>query len=153
LPVQSPHRLPLLPQATFKVPVWQVPPVDAEQQPPLHGVLLSQAAPQLCVVVLHAWLAGQSLALVQPQALAPPKSRQALPAGLPTQLPHDACPSAHAAEAVPVAQLVPSQQPPLHGWLALHDIVQASCRYHSWCRTTGPSDSRSDRRSCCRRRR
>ena len=52
--VQSPQSAPLLPQATPSVPVWQLPPVAAEQQPPLHGVMLSQAEPHWCVVVLHA---------------------------------------------------------------------------------------------------
>jgi hypothetical protein len=83
--VPSPHRLPLLPQTCLAVPVWQVPPVAAVQQPPLHGVLLSHAAPHLCVVGLHAWFAGQSLALMQPHAVVVPTVRQALP--LPAQLP------------------------------------------------------------------
>ena len=37
------------------VPVWQVPPVAAdEQQPVLHGVLTSHPEPQVCVARLHA---------------------------------------------------------------------------------------------------
>jgi len=45
---------PLLPQAATSVPVWQVPPDAAEQQPVLHGVLASHAEPQVCVAMLHA---------------------------------------------------------------------------------------------------
>ena len=82
------HSPPLLPQTVSSVPVWQVPPVAAEQQPPLHGVFMSHAGPQVCVVVLHARLAGQSVAVVQPQDLVPAVSMHTLPVLLPTQVPH-----------------------------------------------------------------
>ena len=122
--MQSPQSAPLAPQATPSVPVWQLPPVAAEQQPPLHGVFMSHADPHVCVVVLHAWFAAQSLALVQPQTLVPVMSRHAEPALLPAQLPQLACPSAHAVDVVPGAHMPPSQQPPLHGCVALHAVVQ-----------------------------
>lgn len=110
-----------------------MPPDAAEQQPPLHGVFMSQAGPQLCVVGSQARLGGQSAALVQPQLLTPPASRQALPADLPTQLPHSGGASAQASALSPTAQLVPSQQPPLHGWVALHVIVQVPAVVsHAW---------------------
>jgi hypothetical protein len=72
-------------------------------------------------------LAGQSLALVQPQTLLPLVGTQALPAALPMQLPHSAWPSAHFVVVSPATHVVPSQQPPLHGWLALHAVVQTPC--------------------------
>jgi hypothetical protein len=54
LAVQSPHVPPLLPQTIVAVPVWQLPPIVAEQQPPLHGRLESHAEPQVCVATSHA---------------------------------------------------------------------------------------------------
>ena len=74
--------------------------------------------------MLHAWLAGQSAALVQPQVLVAPVDRQALPAALPAQVAHSALPVAHLVPSVPATQVAPSQQPPLHAWLALQSVVQ-----------------------------
>jgi hypothetical protein len=62
--VQVAHRPPLAPHARSSVPVWQVPAVAAEQQPPLQGVFKSQALPQVWVVELQAWLTGQLPAAV-----------------------------------------------------------------------------------------
>lgn len=133
LPLHALHSPPLLPQTASRVPVWQVPFIAAEQQPPLHGVVMSHAGPQVCVVMLHAWLAGQSVTLLQPQVLLPPMLTQELPLDLPTQLPHSGCPSAQASEVSPVTQVVPLQQPPLHGWVALHVIVQVPAVVsHAW---------------------
>jgi hypothetical protein len=82
---QVPHGAPLLPHRVVAVPVWQVPPAPAEQQPPLHSVLASHAEPHACVVRLHAWLGGQSPALAQPQLMALPEARQAAPVELALQ--------------------------------------------------------------------
>lgn len=101
-----------------------MPPLIAEQQPPLHGLFMSHAVPQVCVVRLHAWLTGQSLALVQPQALAPLPAMHDLPALLAAQLAHSALPVAHAADVLPATHVEPSQQPPWHACVALHDVEQ-----------------------------
>jgi hypothetical protein len=129
--VQSPHDAPLLPQIVGAVPVWHVP--DDPQQPPLHSVFMSHAEPQVCVVVLHAWFGKQSLELVQPHTLLAPLARHAEPALLPVQAPHTACPSAHDGVDVPGSQVPPKQQPPLHGCVALHEVVQVPlARSHDW---------------------
>lgn len=122
--VQTP---PFAPHALFRFPAWQVPPVDAEQHPPLHAVLASQAVPQVCVVVLHAWLAGQSFALVQPQTVVVPIARQDLPAAAVAQLPQIVLPSAHCVGALPLTHwcCTLSQQPPLQGAVASHATPHA----------------------------
>ncbi len=51
--VQSVHT-PLAPHAVFEVPPTQVPPVAAEQHPPLHVWLAEHAVVQVLVVVSQA---------------------------------------------------------------------------------------------------
>jgi hypothetical protein len=62
------------------------------------------------VVVLHAVLAGQSVALLQPHA---PVGKQAWPIKLAVQSTHAPPLAPHSAAALPIWQLLPSQQPPL----------------------------------------
>jgi hypothetical protein len=131
--VQSEQRPPFAPQVEPPVPDRQLPFVAAEQQPPLQGVLLSQAMPHVCVIALHAKLGGQSLGPVQPQLDDQPIDTHALPALFPKQVPQIGLPSAHCALEVPVTHcwLVLSQQPPLHGELALqgrpHEPAWQAC--------------------------
>lgn len=96
-----------------------------EQQPPLHPVEpVPHTAEHTWLVVLHAWLAGQSVAALQPHD---PLARHAVPAALPVQSRHTVplpphwvwiVPDWH----VPVAAL--EQQPVGHGSLELHAKVQ-----------------------------
>jgi hypothetical protein len=96
-----------------------VPATAAEQQPPLHGWLLSQAVEH--EAPLHADPAGQSPVAPQPHTPA----LHTAPLAEPTQfrqmplLPH-------AADAFPVAHLpaLASQQPPLHDWFTVQVVVQ-----------------------------
>jgi hypothetical protein len=85
LPGQAVQAVPAEPHAERLLPAMQLPPVADEQQPPLHGWFELQEVVHLPCAVSHAWLAGQSLALVQPHA---PELRQAVPFTLPTQLWH-----------------------------------------------------------------
>jgi hypothetical protein len=89
------HTAPDEPHAPVEVPATQLPPVAAEQQPPLHAWVVLHAVVHLCIVVSHAWLAGQSAALLQPHE---PDGKHALPLALPVQgwqtlptAPHAAC--------------------------------------------------------------
>jgi len=87
-PEHAVHAPPPAPQAPLPVPAPHVP-VSGLQQPPLHAVSLAppQAAPQVCVLVLHASPAGQSLATLHPHVVLP---MHALPAPLPMQLTQEA---------------------------------------------------------------
>jgi hypothetical protein len=51
---QEEHRPPLLPHTPSAVPGWQVPPLAALQQPPLHGWVEPHAVSHWRVVLLHA---------------------------------------------------------------------------------------------------
>jgi hypothetical protein len=62
---------PVLPQAPSAVPSVQVPPLAAEQQPPLQGETALQAAEQRRVCASQACPDGQSLALRQPHESPP----------------------------------------------------------------------------------
>ena len=63
------HAPPVAPHSLLEVPATHVLVPAASQQPPLHAVWLAvpQLVVQVCDVVLHAWLAGQSAATLQPQ--------------------------------------------------------------------------------------
>jgi hypothetical protein len=92
--VQSPHVPPPRPHALVAVPATHVVP---EQHPPLHPVVLApHVVEQMCVVVLQAWSAGQSVAALQPHV---PVARHAWPV----------VPFVQFAQSVPVA--------PHTGWL------------------------------------
>jgi len=67
---QFAHAPPLVPQALAAVPPTHVVPL---QQPPLHGVSFAtpHAVEHVCVWVLHALPAGQSVAEPQPQVSVP----------------------------------------------------------------------------------
>jgi hypothetical protein len=115
-------QIPLPPQKASVVPALQVPAEAAEQQPPLHGWIEEHASPHTPVVVSQASSEGQSAAMAHPHVTPP---RQALPVVTPTQetqappvSPQFACP-------VPATHLPALlQQPPLHGWVDEHAVVQ-----------------------------
>lgn len=108
------------------VPELQVPPVAAEQQPPLHGWADPQSAVQVLVAVSHAAPAamavawGQSAVSLHPHAPA----TQACPAAAAVQSKHRA-PSVPQLSAAAPAWHVPAaeQQPPLHGCVAEQAVV------------------------------
>jgi hypothetical protein len=117
-PVQSWQLPPLAPQVGLLVPATQLPP---EQQPPLHGCIDEHELVHLCVDPSHACPLGQSLAELQPhvpatQAFSEPivQSVQAPPV-----LPHTPA-------ALPMTQVPPLQQPPLHSCVDEHEVVH-------WC--------------------
>lgn len=62
-------QVPDKPQSPAAVPGWQVPPVVAEQHPPLHDCVELQEVVHLPCVVSHASPVGQSLACWQPHTL------------------------------------------------------------------------------------
>jgi hypothetical protein len=62
-------QTPLAPHSLIAVPPTQVPPVDAEQHPPLHAWVEEHAVVHKPVVTSQASRAGQSLATAQPRAL------------------------------------------------------------------------------------
>jgi hypothetical protein len=102
---------PLTPHAPEVLPALQMP---LWQQPPLHAVWLAppHEVEQVWLLVLHVCPDGQSPALLQPQVL---PDRQACPTALDEQstqalplLPQVPLP-------VPPLQVLPAQQPPLHG--------------------------------------
>jgi hypothetical protein len=72
-------QTPELPHAVVVVPAWHVPPLAAEQQPPLHGWFELHAVVHLPVDASHASCAGQSAALVQPHTF---DARQTCPLAL-----------------------------------------------------------------------
>jgi hypothetical protein len=124
---QLAHRPPLSPHADGEVPAWHVPPVLAEQHPPLQGWAELHAVLHVFVVVSQAMPAGQSPGLVHPHAWVPAVvATHALPAALPTQFVQVAEPVLQLAAAVPGSHTLPvPQQPPLHAWLGPQASVQA----------------------------
>jgi len=62
--VHDEHTPPLLPHVVGSVPIWQVPPVAAEQQPPWQGCDVAHVGVHVPVPVSQALPAGQSAALV-----------------------------------------------------------------------------------------
>jgi len=114
-PAQTP---PEVPHALVAVPTRQVPVVAAEQQPVLHGVALSQAALQRCVVALHAVCTGQSDVWLQPQNVVALAVTQAVPLTFAAQVVQvgAAVVTAHEVWAVPalhVPLFAAEQHPPL----------------------------------------
>jgi hypothetical protein len=107
LPAQLTHIAPVEPHAPFALPLAQVL-LAPSQQPPLHGCVAEQAIVQACVVVLHDWPNGQSVAALQPHA--PFTHAVARP---PVQLAHAPPVEPHAPAAVPATHLLLEQQPPL----------------------------------------
>jgi hypothetical protein len=79
------HTAPVEPHAPVDVPATQVPPVAAEQQPPLHGWFELHAVVHLFVEVSQACPDGQSAALVQPHTFV---ARQTWPLTLVAQFWH-----------------------------------------------------------------
>jgi hypothetical protein len=113
--VQLAQRPPLFPQDAVSVPTWHVPPVAAEQQPPLQGCDVLQLVVHVLVVVSHASSAGQSAAVRQPHAFDGVPTTHAEPLALPVHDAHVAWPVLQVVAAVPALHdpLV-VQQPPLH---------------------------------------
>jgi hypothetical protein len=116
--LQSKHKPPAAPHVVAPVPGLHVVPL---QQPPLHGCVPLHVVVQACAVVSQALPSGQSAVAMQPHApithawplVAAEQSRQALPA------------APHVVAMVPALQVVPAQQPPLHGCEPLHALVHA----------------------------
>jgi hypothetical protein len=116
--VQSTHALPVVPQNPAAVPTTQLVPL---QQPVEHAVWLAspQVASHTCVVVLHDFKLPQSAATLQPHTPA----THAVPLALPVQLTHALPRAPQVVPPVPALQVVPLQQPPLHGCPALQVLV------------------------------
>ncbi len=114
--LQSAHTPPFSPHAPAPVPGWHVPPVAAEQHPPLHVCVVLQAVVQVWVAVSHALPAGQSAALWQPHRCGDPPERHAVPLALPAQEAQRGWPTLQSPVVVPVSHVLVagSQQPPLH---------------------------------------
>jgi hypothetical protein len=130
--LQSTHCDWAAPHAVGNVPGAQVP---FAQHAPLHGCTAEQLVVHACVVVLQAASTGQLVAPLQPHAPPFTPRMQIEPIAFPAQLTHIAPLAPHAPFARPVAQvlLAPSQQPPLHGWVAEQAIVQAWVAVlHDW---------------------
>lgn len=104
-------QLPLIPQAPGAVPAAHVVPL---QQPTLHAVspATPHAVPHVCVAVLQALPAGQSVATLQPHVGVPAVSHTC-PVALTVQFAHDPA-APHAPGAVPATHCEPLQQPLLH---------------------------------------
>ncbi len=116
----TPQPPPVWPQAPSVLPGWQLP---FWQQPPLHAVCAAapHAVEQRCETVLQLLPVGQSPAALQPQL--PLRHKWPLAESVQSM---QALPLAPQALLLPpVAQLVPAQQPPLHGCEALQVVVQA----------------------------
>jgi hypothetical protein len=123
--VQSLQR-PLEPHAEPLVPGWQL----LAQQPTLHVCVAEQAVVHAWVTESHALLLGQSAAVLQPHAPPPLVATHAPPSGLPLHIAHAPPCAPHAPAMVPATHVVPLQQPPLHGWLALQVVTQLFAGEH-----------------------
>jgi hypothetical protein len=124
LPTQL-AQMPELPQVPCALPGWQVPPDADEQQPPLQVCVELHEVVQRLLLVLHAWLSGQSAARLQPQV---PVARQAEPLTLPTQLWHTVPAAPHCACVLPIAHMpldADEQHAPLHACVELHCVLHA----------------------------
>jgi hypothetical protein len=134
LPAQLTHTAPVEPQATPALPGWQVPPLAAEQQPPLHGDADEQLVEQ--VVPLHAVLSGQLDALKQPHM----PLTHAWPFRLPLQFWHKPPGGPHTLPVLPRLQVPALQQPPLHGVTpGLMHMVVHTCVF--WLQAFGAGQS------------
>jgi hypothetical protein len=90
-------HVPVVPHALLAVPATHAVP---EQHPPLHPVVPApHVVEQMCVVVLQAWSAGQSVAALQPHV---PVARHAWPVAPVTQLVQSVPVAPHTAWLVPV---------------------------------------------------
>jgi hypothetical protein len=119
---QSEQVPPSLPHVASAVPATQVP---LSQQPPLQVWVAVQVVVQVLVVVSQALPAGQSAAVLQPQA---PLARQAVPSAWLVQSPQTTWPvSAQRAVVSPGSQVplvAAEQQPPLQTWVELQAVPQ-----------------------------
>jgi hypothetical protein len=112
LPTQVWHTPPE-PQVACAVPGLQVPPDEAVQHPPLHGCENEQEVVHWCVDVLQAVPDGQSVVELQPQV--PVANTQMWPLRLAVQSTHAPPEMPQLDGILPPLQVVPAQQPPLHG--------------------------------------
>jgi len=115
-------QTPLAPHAVAEVPAEQVPPVAAEQQPPLHVWVEEHAVVHAPVAVSQACPAGQSVATAQPHL---PLARHAVPEALPAQETQAPPEAPQAAFDVPAEHIPALQQPPLHVSVAEQVVVHA----------------------------
>jgi hypothetical protein len=130
LVLQSVHAFPSAPQILFALPALHTPP---EQQPPLHGCVDEQRLVQACWLVSQAQPTRQSLEALQPQLPPPVTASHTAPAVEEAQGWHRPPPLPHADAMVPVTQVVPSQQPPLHAWPAAQEVEQTCVDgSHAW---------------------
>jgi hypothetical protein len=117
-------QVPLVPHAPFVVPPTHVVPL---QQPPLQGAVAEHVVTHAWVVVSHAIPEPQSVAELHPHVPPVDPAMHASPTldgGVPLHAAHVPPLSPHAAGARPVVQVFDEpQHPPLHGWLAEHDVV------------------------------
>jgi hypothetical protein len=124
----EPHLSQVRPSVHFRL--------SGSQQPFPQAVWLASPHEdsQRWVVVLHDSRPGQSLATVQPQ----PMARHFDPVGAFVQSRHELpyCGSAHAVWLVPLTQLEPLQQPPLHSVLGSQLVEQVGSpvgpKLHAW---------------------
>jgi hypothetical protein len=107
VPEQS-LQTPWLPHAAFVFPGWHVPPVASLQQPVLQGSVMLQLVPH--TPPTQAWPIGQS-----PEPTHGPHDPPAQCGSEVGHETHVAPVDPHASSLVPPAQVVPSQQPVLHG--------------------------------------
>jgi hypothetical protein len=121
--LQGAQTPPSLPQAEAAKPVTHTPASASVQQPFLHGWLALQALVHWWVLTSQAVLSGQSEVVAQPQVPA----TQAWPAGALEQSRQVLPAAPQAATAVPEPHTPPWQQPPLHSWAGLQEVVQRCC--------------------------
>lgn len=104
---------------------WQVPPVAAEQQPPLQACDELHEVVQACVARSQAKSAGQSVVALHPQVPLPEVTLHTAPASAVTQFVHVPPAAPHAVGDSGFAHVEPLQHVPLHTWLPEQDDSQA----------------------------
>ena len=127
-------QTPAAPQAAGALPATQVPPVAAEQQPPLQGSVDEHEVVQTPPVP-QASFAAQSVATVQPQL---PLGKHAVPIEEPAHELHIPPEAPHADCEVPTSHVPALQQPPLQSCVDEHALVHA-CVASSHALPTGQS--------------
>jgi hypothetical protein len=119
--LQSRQAAPV-PQPLLLVPFAQSP---LPQQPPWHGCAAgSHWLVHRCCAPSQAKPVGQSLCVLQPQKPPVVLAMHTEPIALPLHETQALPVEPHAVGSVPPAHALPAQQPPLHGCVALHAVVQ-----------------------------
>jgi hypothetical protein len=142
VPALTPEQLvqtpPVEPHAPAASPVVHVPPVAAEQQPPLQACVELHAVVQV-LVASHACPSGQSVAVWHPQI--PVVVLQVAPASAVMQLAQTVPAAPHAVGDWLGAQTAPLQQVPLHSCEAEQAVVQAWVATSHACPTGHPLEA------------